>query len=309
MRPNAPPPQRLSCVNDTCQPAGPQSSQPKWMPEHWRANNDAGARLSWLLDSAPFAYPAADGAAPALLCFSEKAGSTMWKQLLLAARGVPGFPSPRLSPHQLRLRNVSTKAHVWAWLQHNESAHRFMWVRHPLDRLLSGWLDPTARRKDPKTRNLTSFGEFVRAIVSSPMVNEHFALQSSKCGVPDGLRYRWLQVEDEAAWFATVASVLGLGKAAASGWREFHGSTDCFVPAACSAPVATALANHASARKEEFYDRELACMANTWAMPDLHLFGYEPWWPDATPASYRSACLRRAGGLRGLVPRRFWSSV
>jgi len=135
-----------------------------------------------------------------------------------------------------------------------DTMKRFMIVRNPYARLLSGWLakrnqwrnnsevwpKPYTPHNFIRRASSEEFAEFVRALVSTPpeMVNGHFSpIVLSHCFVNEGFSYDFiLKLELMDEWYEMFISSLNLYKTVASGWKQDSGNTttiseDClFVP-------------------------------------------------------------------------------
>ena len=75
----------------------------------------------------------------------------------------------------------------WATLSRGNGTRRFMIVRGPHARLLSGYLDKVVHWPEPTKwptgfAEADGFGGFVRAAAADPRLNSHFELQSRQCG-------------------------------------------------------------------------------------------------------------------------------
>ena len=257
----------------------------------------------WLLDGRPILYrvrwPSPSWAA---LCFPPKTGSTSWKLQLLRALQLQGLPAGdrNLSVHVTRLpydvarQNVSIR-----------DVPRLMVMRHPVARLLSGFLakaapSATERFKGvPGWNRSANFSAFVHAVTrtSSAMLNPHYRLQSAQCGLPAGLTWHYLRMEEIGRWYHLAVCALGLQQVV--GERtvgDFPGITDkrsCFVDTSdcgcaidCAGPKCNAswaqdayaaFGTQSEEQLARWYDPKLAEHVNAWARSDLDLFGYEPW--------------------------------
>jgi hypothetical protein len=194
---------------------------------------------------------------------------------------------------------------------------RFAIVRHPITRLLSGWLGKIAGHDSQNARTLpihfvpsaplnATFGSFVKHVVSHPrfvLANGHFRLQSQQCaGREPGVRpWRILRLEEVGAWYEAVACTLGVAEVASRGWETFatthgraryHGQA-CMVRTACgctincarpctrttnvSLGVEHASFHNADALVQRYYTPVLALIVNRWAAPDYAAFRYAPW--------------------------------
>ena len=262
-------------------------------------------------DGVPTAYRI-DPKRWAVVCLVAKSGSSAWKALLLRGLRLQGFrDGDETHPHAQPL-----PYHVRPASLYDTGRPQLMFVRHPVSRLLSGFLGKEFTESSKLIKipgynvSSRSFAGFVQAVTSSPpeawggAALTHFGLASQQCGLGEAgepkPRYVFLKVEDMGRWYRHVICQLGLQHAAASplegmGLKAapdscFVRTTDCGCEiecggAACNAslgndPTASFGSFHeASTRLEEFYDRALAMQVNRWAGADLRLFGYLPWLP------------------------------
>jgi len=281
-----------------------------------------------LADGQPFIYRAPEADDTSVLCLMHKAGSSTWKLALLKAIGADGFPDGdglfQTTPHGAVLPFETPSEAEWARLSHGSSTRRFMIVRSPHTRLLSGYLDKVVHWPKPQLwpagfAEVDGFGGFVRAVVADPHLNGHFELQSQQCGLPEGIRYEYLRLEEEAEWYARLACELRIEAALTRGWATpstwNHGGSACFAESSCGcelscdhasrAPLPCATTGVAGATEataqlsatstfhatgseallSRYYTVELAELVNRWAANDLETFGYDAWLPDMTPQS------------------------
>lgn len=175
----------------------------------------------------------------ALVCLTAKAGSSAWffalhlahdeRRFRNGSRLLTSAHGKRLSP-KLALMPL-TRAYA------SRDVPRFAIVRHPITRLLSGWLGKVVAGRGrgesswplrfvPQGPRNQTFGAFVRHVVTSPRVvelNGHFKLQSAQCaGKRPGVRpWHILRVEEVGAWYEDVVCTLGLVDVATRGWETF----------------------------------------------------------------------------------------
>jgi hypothetical protein len=110
---------------------------------------------------------------------------------------------------------------------------RFIFVRNPYSRLLSGFLDKgvhwVSRMKSdysgPYKATPADFKRFIRVLLArrnrGGRIDPHFELLSAACGIREGFQYNfYLKVEEMDVWYADFISLLGLGDAAATGWSS-----------------------------------------------------------------------------------------
>ena len=173
----------------------------------------------------------------AILCFSEKVGSTTWKLALLRAQPeAMRFHRLTRSPHERPPAGTSARQFNRALL--SGAVPRFMLVRNPYSRLLSAYLDKVVKQnvskmwprrfRDGRAR---SFDAFVEAVISSPMgdVDRHFQPLSRHCQMSAGDRgvslvqerpYDFfLKVEQMDGWYLPFVRVLGLEATFRRGWN------------------------------------------------------------------------------------------
>lgn len=179
------------------------------------------------IDGEPFAYRTGATHQPAwaLLCFVAKAGSSAWKALLVRGLVLQGFKMDvTKSPHGQKLP-YSILPDAETSLAADEFP-KFMFVRHPISRLLSGYLGKGVRGKIKVTgwNHSTGFRSFVHAVTSAnssqanssqadSSLDKHFKLQSEQCGLSRGIPYRVLRVEDMGHWYRSVVCQLALQQA------------------------------------------------------------------------------------------------
>ena len=155
--------------------------------------------------------------AASLVCLSEKVGSTAWKLLFvkaLAAQGLSKFDL-RASPHKVHVTQLSHEEQQR--MLADPAVLRFMFVRDPYSRLLSGFLDKASTMQRwresrlplpcKQTRGASKagadcyavgapFSKFVEVAVAAPQLNAHFELLSKHCLLPNGMTYDYfLKVE------------------------------------------------------------------------------------------------------------------
>lgn len=199
-----------------------------------------------LLDGYPYLYVNPETKQKAIICFCEKVGSTLWKTLLFKSFNESHFRSMNIlkfDPHAAQYKNrytPKTTKEIFEAAVKNKTIPRIMLVRNPYSRLLSGFLDKVnvtnanQRRmffkgfKD-KSGAFATFAKYVRGVHErdieptnrkAPFLNDHYMLQSDKCFIPSGIRYDYvLKVEHTAIWYPFLINLLGLQKAASTGWN------------------------------------------------------------------------------------------
>ena len=270
-------------------------------------------------DGDPFLFwnPLAEKAA--IVCLSEKAGSTTWKLALLQVHGPYSvFDS---SPHTAKRPKPPKDCPLWA----GPSPRSYALVRNPYSRLLSGYLHLVARdyvgNNDDRAGSgddAESFGAFVANATrkkgtsfEAPAHSRHFEPLTRKCGFgttrPRSYD-RVLRVEQIADWYDGFVCDLGLEAVVATGWNRtgtwFTGTAPCFYSPPgldCEgrattdgghAAPASFHATRADARLGEFYGPGVAGLVTTAFRDDLARFAY-PAWDGRDGAAY----LARVRGL------------
>ena len=190
-------------------------------------------------DGIPFVFKSSEQKA-CVVCLSEKVGSTAWKLLFLKSMSTQGRTHFDLkqSPHKVAVAPLPRAEQ--SELLFSPKVLRFMFVRDPYSRLLSGWMDkastpqrwrdsrlPLPCVKKPSDGAATKcytvgqpFGQFVEVATAAALLNPHFELLSKHCLLSDGMVYDYfLKTEDVSLWVGPLVHTLGLEKAAASGWE------------------------------------------------------------------------------------------
>jgi len=106
-------------------------------------------------DGVPFLLNSGDGhGGAAVVCLSEKVGSTAWKLLFVKALASQGLSSFNLhaSPHKAKVKVQPHSEHER--LLSDPAVPRFMFVRDPYSRLLSGYLDKASTMQRWRDSNL-----------------------------------------------------------------------------------------------------------------------------------------------------------
>eukprot|EP00873_Tetraselmis_striata_P014009 jgi/Tetstr1/434273/TSEL_023380.t1 len=231
----------------------------------WVVNREIGVRSS-LSDSMDYGHPRylgfQDGdpvyyPTPShrdtVICIPEKVGSSRWKALFFRS----------WSP-ETKDAGVHTARTPWSYWKDLDSlpqvtakvmdraTPRFMWVRNPYTRLLSGFLNKICSGKwegyskslgGPFSCTADDFGRYIRAldvlVHRGSQPDAHLALQVEHCGLPHGLQYDYfLKVEYEADWYPEFIALAGLADLVKHGWalRSALGegshqtqASDCFM--------------------------------------------------------------------------------
>ena len=264
-----------------------------------------------LVDARPSPYPTSTGWA--VLCFVPKGGSSAWKGMLVQAlveQGYAGLRTNASAHFQLLPYSISDlDLRDAPWL---------MFVRHPITRLLSGFLDKAeAAYNDGRRveRSPSEFARFVHFVTSSPAstLDLHFQLQSEHCALRNGAKYHHLRVETMGIWYRQIMCMLSLQQAHQihlyrPAWQApcpeppccFVRTLDCGchlscdVKSQCGPGTAGRYADASfgsfmrgnqsgSSNLEYWYDEKLANRVNAWAKEDYDRFGYLPWRPGQSP--------------------------
>lgn len=260
--------------------------------------------------SLPFVYRISLSADPSIICLTPKSGSTTLKLALAKGLNIPRYPDRdgvfRIVG-DIKLP-YNTSATEWTNILQRcrmgepfcQKAKRYMIVRNPHSRLLSGYLDQVimknlSHRWPSGFKASLGFSSFVRAVVKARKLDSHFQLQSKQCGIAQGMKYRYLRLEQYDEWYREFVCSLSLEEAMRSGWehvaakpgatsRCFHKTPGCGCEVNCSGVCQPrvlhrrleTLPTNANSKITEYYTKELADLVNSWAMADLREFGYEP---------------------------------
>lgn len=193
------------------------------------------ATYNYIMDGETLYYRKTANDTGALICLISKVGSSMWNFLLLKAARAEQYPDPdgrfRTSGH-LAVLPIKASPMTYEFAINNFKVPRFAIVKHPLARLLSGYLgkvinNPTPglwpRAFDPNTK-LAGLIETMGGLTEAETFRNHFRLQSDQCaGKQQGIKpWTFLRVEEMASWYEDLLCSLGLSRAAASGWDQFQ---------------------------------------------------------------------------------------
>ena len=189
-----------------------------------------------------------------------------------------------------------------------------MFVRHPISRLLSGYLDKErllARKNVSERGTPSDFANFVRHLTSLPRskLDEHFKPQSQQCKLADGAKYHYLRVETMGLWYRQIMCMMALRQEHHAALFRSQWTAPCSEPPCCfvrtldcgcelncdvesrcgkAPPGRYAAASFGSFMRENqfgsthleyWYDEDLARRVNAWAREDYETFGYLPWRP------------------------------
>eukprot|EP00316_Scyphosphaera_apsteinii_P004972 CAMPEP_0119312562 /NCGR_PEP_ID=MMETSP1333-20130426/26884_1 /TAXON_ID=418940 /ORGANISM="Scyphosphaera apsteinii, Strain RCC1455" /LENGTH=266 /DNA_ID=CAMNT_0007317203 /DNA_START=199 /DNA_END=999 /DNA_ORIENTATION=- len=252
-----------------------------------------------MTDGVPFLI--GENASRAFVCLNQKAGSTSWKLAFLRANPkAVRFHSLTRSPHGApAMEGCDTYKNATA------NIPRFMVVRNPYSRLLSGYLDKCILKSESgpcpmnvshaRKNPVSGFAELVARVQSKAKLNAHFSLLTHHCGIQAGYDY-YLRVEQIDQWYSPFVNVTGLARAVRFDWNKtthwWIGKSQCFhqvVGQDCdgqSLNVSDSFntggghsfhATSSNSRLDEFYNVSLAWAVTEWARPDLVEFGYPLW--------------------------------
>lgn len=223
-------------------------------------------------DSYPVLYPA-PSKQNLVFCIPQKVGSTRWKNLLYRGRGDADADKHGYGRSFSQL--IHTVRAPWTFESSYDSREkivakilepsslRFMWVRNPYVRVLSGFLDKICSQREWMLRskmwaeyrlwlgNGTEFSctpedfyRYVNALVAARdagvEINPHLDVQANLCGLLQGVQYDfYLKVEEEDIWYPEFISLAGLEDAARNNWSfetnirahttMKHDVPDCFL--------------------------------------------------------------------------------
>lgn len=203
-----------------------------------------------ILDGYPFLYRNPRTGRRAIICFCEKVGSTMWKAVILRALDPNYFRLMKqndFGPHQAdkNLRLPHFKEFYSAI--NDTSVPRFLLVRNPYTRALSGYLDKVASAPlnvscpysagFNRSLGFEEFTTYLRTTYNTRgRVNDHFMPITSKCYHRGGMSFDFnLKVEHMAHWYEPFVRYLSLQSEVSSGWNfssAWHRSNEsCFYSA------------------------------------------------------------------------------
>jgi len=186
----------------------------------------------------PFLYTGANHQL-ALMCLSPKSGSSAWSFALLLGHAT--------EPTQIKLGattahhknlpvNVSQQQYAAALA--TPSVPRLAIVRHPVPRLLSGYLGkviavptpaywPSGYNWSDVDQGFPRFVEYVTSHPNTLVKKTHFQLQTDMCAgfAPGVAPWRYLRIEEVGMWYEGVVCMLGLQRVVSSGWENFKTTT------------------------------------------------------------------------------------
>ena len=149
----------------------------------------------------------------------------------------PQVPNKQINPHQDQMSwtKDATREAIVARISDPENL-RFMWLRNPYSRLLSGFLDKGVGGNVNENYNIRmdnygapfeptpgEFLRFIKALLSmradGAHIDEHFRPQAEQCGLQHGMQYDFhLKVEDIHVWYPDLIALFGLEDTVSSGW-------------------------------------------------------------------------------------------
>lgn len=189
----------------------------------------------FMYDGFPFVFHNPDINRTAIICLVQKGGSTTWKQAILKFFSEHNSTFKEITrerlfnsmPHTLYKRADLPKSYpTMEQAASDPNVARFMFVRNPYSRLLSGFREKVETRqvKSMYPRGYddsTGFPGFVDALVENGLrVNNHFTPLSTACGLPQKFHYDYyLKVEHLDLWYEPFVDYLGLKESVSSGWN------------------------------------------------------------------------------------------
>eukprot|EP00928_Gymnodinium_smaydae_P057862 TRINITY_DN4108_c0_g1_i2.p1 TRINITY_DN4108_c0_g1~~TRINITY_DN4108_c0_g1_i2.p1 ORF type:complete len:405 (-),score=33.20 TRINITY_DN4108_c0_g1_i2:90-1241(-) len=248
------------------------------------------------LDGRPVLFVNRVSGERAIVCLNAKVGSTLWKELLLHGMGLSGLDQI----HGMTISHQEELIQAFA----DPSVPRYMFVRNPYSRLVSGFEDKINTKHKLKVgvagyKRGSPFSDFVDAMVHNDQENKHFKLLSEQCGVDQDVSYdSYLRLEQTRCWYSNFLATLGLHRLSSHGWTNAGTSQlpqrhnenpalgaddDCFYRApgcSCRSMIhgCTGTASVASDRSTPalaaHFTASLAAKITRWAATDLVEFGY-----------------------------------
>eukprot|EP00873_Tetraselmis_striata_P015174 jgi/Tetstr1/435438/TSEL_024344.t1 len=186
--------------------------------------------------------------------WSPKVGSSRWKRLLIK-KHAPSLDPSQIDPHHSPMTWLDpgeVKREDLVANTSHPSNLRFLWLRNPYSRLLSGFLDEGVARARQYDNGMMGYGapfepfsseflRFVKALTAMRAdglpLDKHLKPQAEQCGLPDGMQYDfYLKVEDIHVWYPDLVSLLGLEDVVSHGWDHAseptvpEGTPPCFYP-------------------------------------------------------------------------------
>lgn len=243
----------------------------------------------------------------------QKNGNVYWSLLLHKVLDPStNFELPRsgrsLGFHKkLELSNKNERT-WYDWLD-GASVPRFMIVRNPYVRLLSGYLDKVDSElgREKLARNFgipppANFESFVRwlhkymkgrdkgASPANFWVRHIFMPQASHCLLPCGVQYTVVKVEESNRWYPCFLDAMNLSSAASSGWggqscflsREGKCNTSMWTDTNCAQRTSevtkgTVHSKNTEELMEKHYTPAVAKQVTDLYLEDISTFGYQVW--------------------------------
>lgn len=202
---------------------------------HW-----TGTRMH---DGFPFLFTNKVSKQRGIFCLYPKAGSTNIKFLLRVASQYNMTNILNENPHSTYTSNTLSKMRSAI---DDKSVPRYLVVRNPYSRLLSGYIDKILNNKEaqfmpPGFKINGSFPDFVEKLIrhhrktSLRDFNDHFRLMTTSCLLPRGFEYDYiLPLEHFQFWYEPMAVAMDLVAVSRTGWnvstRWYRGDPDrpCF---------------------------------------------------------------------------------
>lgn len=246
------------------------------------------------------------------LCVPQKNGNIFWSLLLHKVydpKTTFQLPKKVGQGFQKKLELIGKKKDKWHdWLE-GSAIPRFMIVRNPYIRLLSGYLDKihhdAGRKKFSKTfkfpapSNFESFAVWLawylkdRDRAANPKdfyVRHLFMPQSYHCLLPCGVNYTVVKDEKSFNWYPCFLDVFNLKDAAKSGWgsppcflaKDGECNTDLWLDTNCERSINLTTSGkvhskHTEMLLEEHYTPTAARIVTSLFKGDLEHFGYQAW--------------------------------
>eukprot|EP00928_Gymnodinium_smaydae_P057863 TRINITY_DN4108_c0_g1_i3.p1 TRINITY_DN4108_c0_g1~~TRINITY_DN4108_c0_g1_i3.p1 ORF type:complete len:404 (-),score=41.04 TRINITY_DN4108_c0_g1_i3:172-1320(-) len=267
------------------------------------------------LDGRPVLFVNRVSGERAIVCLNAKVGSTRWKQLLLHGMVSGGLHQI----HGMKIAHQEELIQAFA----DPSVPRYMFVRNPYSRLVSGFEDKIVGENQKGGlagyKRGSPFSDFVDAMLPNSSENKHFKLLSEQCGVDRGVLYdSYLRLEQTRCWYSNFLATMGLQRFASHGWMIARKSKflkthnklpalgagdDCYYRApgcTCSSMIhgctgrASVASDRSTSALASHFTASLAAKVTRWAATDLAEFGY-PAYEGASAVAYQeriSTCPR-----------------
>ena len=188
--------------------------------------------MQQIYDGFPYLFHIPETGAKAIVCLCEKVGSTAWKATLIKALNAHYFSAslskPKSSSHQNVPNLPKYTAEDFKKFLNDSTIPRFMFVRNPFSRVISGWTDKTDQDYYATFNRSMGFEKFVYHLRDNRFslhreVNDHFYPLVNKCLQFGGITYDYfLKVEQMDYWYGPFIRKLKLEGVVSSGWEEYH---------------------------------------------------------------------------------------